>query len=388
MYKGKKFVDGRFPIVLQYIIDRKVKRRVIYKCYPDDWDSLKCRVKSKVSNSAYINSFLSDQYAQAEQTLFNIQTGQKKDSDLFDRKKTTSLSSVFAKEAKRLKADMKAGSFNKLEGFRKQIVDFAGTDDLVIEDMGLTWFQRFASYLQNDLGNNGATTQKKIKTIRSLVSRYSSLPVGDELMKMKIPAKKPVKQKLSAEELKSLEELSLPACDLITATRDLFLMQVYLRGIRVGDLLQADASNFSNGIFSYVDDKTGGFMSIKLIPRAQTIVELYTGKSQKLFPFFKWDPKPGLSDFDNKRLRMKEKETCTSVVNKYLKVLARMAGIQKPLSSHIARHTFARMAIDKINNPMVTMELLGHSSLAVHQQYLNDIRKDDQLNQAADDIFG
>jgi integrase len=65
-----------------------------------------------------------------------------------------------------------------------------------------------------------------------------------------------------------------------------------------------------------------------------------------------------------------------------------MAGIQKPLSSHIARHTFARMAIDKINNPMVTMELLGHSSLAVHQQYLNDIRKEDVLDQAADDIFG
>jgi integrase/recombinase XerD len=53
----------------------------------------------------------------------------------------------------------------------------------------------------------------------------------------------------------------------------------------------------------------------------------------------------------------------------------------------IARHTFARIAIDKINNPMVTMELLGNSSLAVHQQYLNDICKDDVLDAAADDIF-
>jgi len=36
---------------------------------------------------------------------------------------------------------------------------------------------------------------------------------------------------------------------------------------------------------------------------------------------------------------------------------------------------------------MVTMELLGHSSLSIHQGYLNDIRKDDVLDQAADDIF-
>lgn len=64
-----------------------------------------------------------------------------------------------------------------------------------------------------------------------------------------------------------------------------------------------------------------------------------------------------------------------------------MTGIFKPLSSHVARHTFARMAIDKINNPMITMELLGHTSLAIHQQYLNDIRRDDILDQAADDIF-
>jgi integrase len=49
------------------------------------------------------------------------------------------------------------------------------------------------------------------------------------------------------------------------------------------------------------------------------------------------------------------------------------AGIDKPLSSHIARHTFARMAIDKVNNPMITMSLLGHTSLAVHQQYLKDV---------------
>jgi integrase/recombinase XerD len=70
-----------------------------------------------------------------------------------------------------------------------------------------------------------------------------------------------------------------------------------------------------------------------------------------------------------------------------LKLLLKMAGITRRLSSHIARHTFARMAIDKINNPMITMELLGHANLEVHQNYLKDIRKDDVLDQATDDIF-
>jgi len=152
-------------------------------------------------------------------------------------------------------------------------------------------------------------------------------------------------------------------------------------------LLQAKCSQFNEGIFQYKDDKTGQNFSIKIIPKAQAIVDRYLSESEYLFPFFKWKYNPKISDFDNKVRRLKEKESCTSVVNKYLKMIATMAEIQKPLSSHIARHTFARMAIDKINNPMVTMELLGHSSLAVHQQYLNDLRKDEELDRAADDIF-
>lgn len=64
-----------------------------------------------------------------------------------------------------------------------------------------------------------------------------------------------------------------------------------------------------------------------------------------------------------------------------------MAGIDKSLSSHIARHTFARMAIDKVNNPMITMNLLGHTSLAVHQQYLKDVRNEEVLDDVTDEIF-
>lgn len=67
----------------------------------------------------------------------------------------------------------------------------------------------------------------------------------------------------------------------------------------------------------------------------------------------------------------------------------RHGGITKPLSSRMARRTFAKikMAIDKINNPMITMELLGHTSLAIHQQYLKNLRQEEILDDAADDIF-
>lgn len=386
LYKGKKYADGKHPVMLQYIINGKAKRKVVYKCFEDDWDAKRSKIKSKASGASYANNFIFEQYAAAEKDLFEVQTGSVKQDSLFQKKDVFSLDQAFTRELQRLKAEQKAGSYNKVEGFRRQISDYTNIKALNLQDMDLDWFERLAQYFKK-LGNIGATAQKKIKTLRAIVARYSKTPISEELKSFKIPEKQPVKRKLSPDELAALEGLDLPEGDKITAVRDLFLLQVYLRGIRVGDLLQARSEDFKDGVFNYSDDKTGKDFSIKLINKAQVIIDRYSGKHERLFPLMRWEPNRMLSAFDNKRARMKEKEISTAVVNKYLKMLAVMAGINKPLSSHIARHTFARMAIDKINNPMITMELIGHSSLAIHQRYLNDIRKDDVLDQAADDIF-
>lgn len=387
LYTHKTYSDGKHPIVLQFITKRSTKRKVIHKCFIEEWDDALKRIKTKVPNSAYINKYLSEKYAEAEQSLFSVKTGDSNEDSLFESKEELTLGEAFDMEMERLKSDMKVGSYNKVNGFKTQISDFTNIDNLFLSSMDLNWFQKFAKHLKN-LGNNGTTAQKKIKTIRSIVTRYYKESMSEELKNFKIPSNKTVKQKLNSSEMKALEDLCLPDGDLVAATRDLFLLQVYLRGVRVGDILQASSDQFKNGFFTFTDDKTSKTVSMKIIVKAQQIVDRYVGKHERLFPFFKWSPNKKLSKFDNKAARMKEKEICTAVVNKYLKIIAKMAGIDKPLSSHIARHTFARMAIDKINNPMVTMELLGHSSLAVHQNYLNDIRKDDELDQAADDIFG
>jgi integrase/recombinase XerD len=387
LYKSKTYSDGKHPIMLQYIIDRKVVRKVLYKCYAEEWDSKNNRIKAKVPNSAYANNFIAEKYAAAEQDLFDLKTGATSSQNLFVQKKAMTLEHAFEKEEIRLKAEMKVGSYNKVNGFRKQLAEYTNISSLLLDHMDIYWFEKFARHLKN-LGNNGETAQKKVKTIRAIVIRYADTAISADLRKFRLATKKAIKQKLTPTEVSNIIGLDLDEGSLIAATRDLFILQVYLRGVRVGDILQASADQFQQGVFTYTDDKTGKTTSMKIIPPAQAIIDRYTGKHQRLFPFFKWTANRKLDKFQNKAARMVEKGICTAVVNKYLKQIAKMAGIEKPLSSHIARHTFARMAIDKINNPMITMELLGHSSLAIHQGYLNDLRKDDVLDQAADDIFG
>jgi integrase/recombinase XerD len=388
LYKSKTYADGKHPIMLQYIYGKKILRKVVHRCRLAEWDEKSSRVRGKVTGAAYINNVISEKLIDAERQSFQIEMGLEKPENIFIVKGDhTTLEFAISQELVRLKSEMKAGTYGKVLGFRAELQRFTGISSLKLSDMNLNWFSRYAIHLKGK-GNIGATAQKKIKTIRAMVARYSTAPLSEDLKRFGVKTMKSVKQKLTPDELASLEHINLPEGDILTAVRDLFLLQVYLRGIRVGDLLQAYSHSFKDGLFTYTDDKTGQSFSIKLIGKAQAIVDRYSGKHERLFPLMEWEPNKRLSAFDNKRARMKEKEMATAVVNKYLKILAKMAGIDKPLSSHIARHTFARMALDKITNPMVTMELLGHSSLAIHQTYLKDLRKDDQLNDAAVEIFG
>jgi integrase/recombinase XerD len=382
LYTSKTYTDGTHPVILLYTIDGVRKKKVLIRCMEKDWDVKRLRVKVNVERAAYKNDYIATEYAKAEKDLYQLKNGEKLKSDLFKSADRTTLADAFAMELTRLENEFKSGYYDKILAIQKQIKD----PSIFIQDIDEHWFAKMIKMLSG-VGNSNNTIKKKIKLIRGMISRYSAKGVSKEVKSVTVATSKTVKQKLTAEELNRIEALPLPEGELITATRDLFIMQVYLRGIRVGDILQANSSQFANGVFHYVADKTEKPISMDLIPRAQEIVNRYAGKYDRLFPFFTWSPDRKLSKFENERNRIKHKELCTTVINKYLKIIAGMAGISKPVSSHIARHTFARMAIDKINNPMITMELLGHSSLAVHQQYLNDIRKDDILNKAAKDIF-
>lgn len=383
LFKGKTHADGSHPIMLQYTKDGRIKRKVIHKCQEKDWDSKSNRVKSKAPNSAFINNHISEIFAEAEKELFKVKQGQAETISIFQGTTNMTVGDAIELERGRLIKLLKPTPYAQLMAYKEQMGKLAKTS---VVHVNLKWFTSLVD-LYKDLGNQPATIEKKVKHIRRILAKYSDHELSKEVKNLKITVPKPLKQKLTAEELASVSALELKEGSNLAVARDIFMLQVYLRGVRIGDLLQAYNHQFIDGRFNYTSEKTSKEMGIKLVPQASAIIDKYKGKFERLFPFFQWVYDPKASRFDNERKRLKHKESCTSMVNNNLKRIATRLRITKPLSSHIARHTFARMAIDKINNPMVTMELLGHSSLAIHQAYLNDIRKDDVLDAAADDIF-
>lgn len=307
------------------------------------------------------------------------------------------LDDTLAGELGQFRAAKKTGAYKRFEGYKEVLHQHFNSDSVDIPAVDIKWFEKRARFFSNELVIKGKIVKKaksnnvvqvNIKAMRQVIAKYSGVAPREDIQRFRVRTTRTVKQKLTSDELDRIEVVELIPGSLKNIVRDIFFLQIYLRGARIGSILQAYSEQFDNG--RYVAVNAGGENNVdaKLIPKAQAIVNKYYSKYERLFPIYKWQPDPKATEFENKRRSIKKREGATTIVNKVLKVLTQMAEINKPLSSDIARHTYARMAIDKINNPLITMELLGHSDLKVHQGYLNDIRKDDELDKANDDIFG
>lgn len=77
------------------------------------------------------------------------------------------------------------------------------------------------------------------------------------------------------------------------------------------------------------------------------------------------------------RPEMKEKMLRTigaknALINKELHKIQVMAGIDKKISMHISRHSFAKMAKEKGLDNLEVKGLLAHSNLATTQRYMGE----------------
>lgn len=73
-------------------------------------------------------------------------------------------------------------------------------------------------------------------------------------------------------------------------------------------------------------------------------------------------------------------------INEKLREIAKLAKIDKKISTHVSRHTFAKQAIKKGTNIQAVQDALGHSSIKQTQGYLADLNTD-ELDKAFDGFY-
>lgn len=274
--------------------------------------------------------------------------------------------------------------------------------DLLFNEITLAFLNRFKAYLKKvpnvknpELTLHQNTISKQFDNFKSLYHK-GLVELKEEGLSVK---ENPFdnfecetidtnKEKLTWEEIESLKALELEEGSLLWHTRNCFMLAFYCAGMRAGDLIQLRGTNvvYENGGWriSYRMDKTAIAKEILLLPEALEIITKYINfqnrTSKYIFPLLDnnapyakaitWESKEQLP-YEIKKMLLQHTNSKNSLLNKYLGKLATMAGIEKKVSMHIARHSFANIARQKKANVYDISKALGHSSLKITENYLS-----------------
>lgn len=376
--------NGRCPVVVQVNHDYRTKRKTLFKIDPEYWHD--GRVKRSHPDQVQLNQIIRSTLNDFEGRIDAVNRSGKAwtvDDAFVVQQVSGTLQQTILNYADGQEGDGKWRNARKIRNVADKVREYdPGVLTGVITHGWLKSFQHWLT--EYPTINSTATVAKYMKFIKTVLRHeFSEGRFTDQkAINYKIPAYRTSKERLTREEFKSWNEVDLP--EDLELYRDFFSAMVYLRGIRVGDALQLTFNKVTDGRILVTEQKTGKIQNIQIIPELEDILSRYQGISKwYLFPILKQIP----SDPKTNIRYQKHIESRTSTLNKNYKLIAAYAGINKKVTNHIARHTFASFADRSGLDSRTISKMLNHSSLKVTEGYLGELRRSDELDEAAGKVF-
>ena len=185
------------------------------------------------------------------------------------------------------------------------------------------------------------------------------------------------KRALTKDEMRSIIELNIDQQSRLFISRNIFLFSYFCRGINFIDIAHLKWSNINDGRLNYSRRKTNDLFTLRLLPPALKIIEDYRINETLdwfIFPILDHTMHKTAISIDN-RIHKVLRHT-----NSDLKTMGEKAGIKIPLTTYVARHTYATVLKRAGVSASVISEQLGHSDEKTTQIYLDSLG-----NKALDD---
>lgn len=193
------------------------------------------------------------------------------------------------------------------------------------------------------------------------------------------------RDQLTEDEITKIEQLNLEKGSLIWHCKNFFMFSFYMGGIRAGDLLQMKWYHITeDGRLKFQADKTNKLYNLSIHQDPLEIIKHYHTENSKpldyVFPFLKNDSIYGQVTTTEQKLtlpltveskRLRDVNSKNSLINKYLKLISKQAGIDKNITCHISRHSFGRWAKDHNMDTLHLQRIYGHSSVRETETYMN-----------------
>lgn len=193
------------------------------------------------------------------------------------------------------------------------------------------------------------------------------------------------KRALSADFISAIEKLHLEEDSRKFKSQQLFLFSYYGRGINFIDIAKLRTANLSRSELTYIRSKNKRRYQYNLHSKALAIIKLFHNANNQenngyLFPILN-------GTHDTPKKIDARVDSALKDMNEDLEQIAKMIGLDKKLTSYVARHSFATNLRSKNVNISIIQEAMGHESELQTMTYLDDI-DDSIVAQSIEDALG
>lgn len=170
------------------------------------------------------------------------------------------------------------------------------------------------------------------------------------------------KRAITESDIMRIKSLKLDEQKTICFVRDMFLLSFYMMGISFVDLAFLKKTDVVGGHIIYNRCKTGQRIKVGIVDKIKRLIDKYPASddSPYLLPIITYPDKDARRQYQNKLQQ----------ANKYLKIIAKEAGVTANLSTYTSRHSWASIAKTKNINISTISDALGHQNETTTRIYL------------------
>lgn len=377
--KNKPFSNGEVPILVRITLNgNRAEFIAKHNAKPETWNQSKCRAEGHSLHSRSLNSYLDRVYINLSNSMMDLEERgievtaeniKKNYLGLMEHNQKTLLL-LYEEHNSKMNALIGKGyafstlqkHFSTIGHLKSFLKDKYKTDDINIERVDNVFLTDFEFYLKSEKNISNNTTVKYMRNLGKVIR--AALSAGyikkDPFGNIKYHIEDVDRAFLDSDELSVVYNKSFEN-NRLEQVKDVFLFCCFT------GLAFADAKSLTKDcIFNSTQGstwikkqrlKTKKWSHIPLLPQAEAILEKYKNHSIRRNGYLL--PVP-----TNQKM------------NAYLKEIADLCDIEKNLTTHCARHTFAT-TVTLANN--VSMEsvskMLGHSSILMTKQYARILDK-------------
>ena len=371
--RPKNYEDGPMPIYLRITVNgKRAETTSGRECLPGNWNSTSGRLRGTKEEAKSFNAYLDNLQSQVyEVHKLLTETGSLvtaetlKNRLLGKSEKARMLIEIFKDHNRKVAAlvgnEYAPGTLTRYETSLRHAQSFIEwkyqVSDIDIKKVDHEFITGYEFYLRSEkkCANNSAV--KYIKNFKKIIRicLASGWLTNDPFLNYKAKVKQVDRVFLNADEIKSISEKSFDT-DRLNQVRDIFLFSCFT-GLAYADVQKLKRTEIVKGLDGEMwivtkRLKTDTPTRVPLLPSALTILDKYAGhpvccNKGKALPV-----------------------STNQKMNAYLKEIAGVCSINKELTYHTARHTFATTVTLSNGVPIETVsKMLGHTNIKTTQHY-------------------